>query len=52
MTNQDLDDDLVTVGIWDGVGLINPDDVQEEKVYKIDYSEMLAAEELANKGAK
>jgi hypothetical protein len=52
MTNQNFDDDLVTVGIWDGIGLINPEEVQEEKVYKIDYSKMLAAEALANKGSK
>lgn len=45
------DDDLVTVGIWDGVGLVNPDDVQEEKVFKIDFSKMLEAEKLASKEA-
>ena len=49
--DAEQDDDLVTVGIWDGVGLINPEDVQEEKVYKIDFTKMLEAEKLASKAA-
>jgi hypothetical protein len=46
MTNatENHDDDLVTVGIWDGIGLLNPEDVHEEKTFKIDFSKMLEAE--------
>lgn len=46
IATDNQDDDLVTVGIWDGIGLIDPEDVREERTFKIDFSKMLEAEKL------